>query len=228
MEARPGGEGERVDADVAALRDEGDAARLAQRHGVAPQRRPAVHGDDAVAVGADDGEVVAGGCRHHRGLEGGSLLLARSLGEASGVHDDPAGAEPSALVDEVGDAGRGGGDDDGVGRGAEGRDGFGERRHARDAVGLGAAGVDPDEAALEAGEHQVAGGLPAVGRGAVGGADDDDAARGEESGEIHRCECAPDQVSIVVTPRFSSARATMIFWISDEPSQMRSTRSSRQ
>ena len=60
-------------------------------------------------------------------------------------------------------------------------------------------GRPPDEAAVETCEEEVAHRLPAVGRGALGGADHDDAARGEQPTEVH-------QVIMAVTPRFSSAR----------------------
>ena len=193
----------------------------AQRDGVAPHRCPAVHRDQTVAVGPDDREVVARGRGHERRLQSGTVLLAGSLREARGVDHDPAGAEPSGLVDQLGDAAAGVATTTASGAVSEPLRRLGQGREAGEAVRLGATGVHPDEAAVETCEHQIAHRLPAVGRRALGGADHDDAARGEQATEVH-------QVSMVVTPRFSSARATMIRWISDEPSQMRSTRSSRQ
>ena len=50
---------ERVDREVAALRHERDVARLLRHERVAPQRRARVERDQAVAVGAADGERVA-------------------------------------------------------------------------------------------------------------------------------------------------------------------------
>ncbi len=50
---------ERVDGEVAALRHERDVARLLRHERVAPERRAGVERDEAVAVGAADGERVA-------------------------------------------------------------------------------------------------------------------------------------------------------------------------
>ena len=77
-------------------------------------------------------------------------------------------------------------DDDSV----DGLAGVSQGWNARDAMHLVARRVDADEPSREAGGEQVGDGCVAVRAGAVGGADDGDGRRREESVELHRVASA--------------------------------------
>ncbi len=81
---------ERVDDEVAALRDEPDVPRLHRRERVPPQRRARVERDQPVAVRAADGERVAQGRGAQVGLEG-------SAGRNPRSRRTPSGGRPSAA-----------------------------------------------------------------------------------------------------------------------------------
>ena len=168
---------ERVDGEVAALRDERHVARLLQHERVAPQRRAGVERDQAIAVGAADGQRVAERRVSQLMLELGMAALA----EARREDHRAAAAERARLLDDVGHTRGGDRDDDRVGHARQ----VCERREARHAVGLGPARVDAPDVALEADGAQVEQGLAAVGVAVVGGSHDGDRARVEEPGEVH-------------------------------------------
>ena len=213
VQAQAAARGQRVDRDVAALRDDGDVAGLAGHERVAPQRRAVVEGDDPVAVGPAHRQVVAVG----RGAQGGLQALAVGrLAEARRVDDGAAAPARAGLLDHLGHARRGDGDDDRV----DGLGQVGHGRHAGAPVHAPARRVHAPHAPAEAGAPEVAQRLVGVGAGPAGGADDGDRARREQWRQIPQC-------STRSTPRRSRARATIRRWISLVPSQMRSTRSSR-
>ena len=213
VQAQAAARGQRVDGDVAALRDDGDMAGLGGHERVAPQRRAVVEGDDPVAVGPADRQVVAVG----RGAQGGLQALAVGrLAEAGRVDDGAAAPACAGLVDDLGHARRRDGDDDRV----DGLGQVGDGGHARAPVHAPARRVHAPYAPAEAGAPEVAQRLVGVGAGPAGGAHDGDRARREQWRQIPQC-------STRSTPRRSSARATIRRWISLVPSQMRSTRSSR-
>ena len=90
---------------------------------VAPERRAVVEGDDPVAVGPAHRQVVAGG----RGAQGGLQTLAVGrLAEARRVDDRAAAPARAGLLDHLGHARGGDGDDDRV-------DGLGQVGHGRHA-----------------------------------------------------------------------------------------------
>ena len=212
--------------DRTRLGDAGDAAaRQVGRHVADVGRRVDGQVHDAHAVGADQRDPV---------LPGDGRDLALHLGGGFPTLDDPAAGD-----DHGRDAGGGGvtGDDRGTERverddgdiGAL-REGV-ERRVAGLAMQLVVARVDEVAAGRAAGHAQVvADGLrdPTPWR----GADDRDRARGEQRPQVD----GPGRrgrggelghPTTRSTPRFSSARAMISRWISDVPSQIRSTRSSR-
>ena len=145
------------------------------------------------------------------------LGLAR-LGEPGGEHDRAAAAERAGPRDDLGRARRGDRHDDRVRR-------LGQvlqrRVAARARAPLAAPGLTAYDAPRIAEAREVEQRLAAVGARPLGRADDGDRARRER--QRGRISAAP-------APRrgVSSARATIRRWISLVPSQMRSTRSSRQ
>ena len=169
---------DRVDRDVAALRDHGDAAGRRDVVAVAPEGCPAHDGDESVAVRPADRQVVLQRVLAQLPLQLAAVL---DLGEAGSDDDGAADAEAAGLVDQAGDRGRRRRDDDGVRHLGQ----VGQRRVAADAEHLGLARVDAEDGSVEVGGDQVVERLVAVGVDARRGADDGDGARGEKAVEVH-------------------------------------------
>ena len=91
VQPQPAARGERVDGDVAALRDQRDRARLARRDRVAPQRDAVGQRDDPVAVRPAHGQPCAAAA-----TSSPAASSAARLGEARREHDRAAAAERAA------------------------------------------------------------------------------------------------------------------------------------
>ena len=96
VEAQPALGGERVDRHVPALRDERHAPGLERPERVAPERHALVELDDAVAVGAADGQAVPPRRRLELALE---LRALGDLAESGPVDHGAAAAEGAGLLD---------------------------------------------------------------------------------------------------------------------------------
>ncbi len=160
VEADPAARADRVDRDVAALRDHRHAAGLEDRYRVAPQRCAGADGDHAVAVRAADGEADVERLRAQLGLE---LAAGIDLTEARGEHDRAAATPRGDLPDQWRHAGGRNRDHDRV----HGLRQIGDGRHARMPVDLGPLGVDPVDRSRESGPGEV--GVDGVGVGARAG-----------------------------------------------------------
>ena len=173
VQAQPAARGEGVDGEVAALRDDRNAPGLERRERVAPQRGARMQGDDPVAVGPADRQLVRRRHRRELGLEPRARL---DLAEARPEHDGPAAAErarPPSTTSMTPAAGiatttASGGDGHAASDGKQGRP----------CTEVAARVYAPDLAA-EAGELEVEQRLAAVRAGALGRTDDRDRARVE-------------------------------------------------
>ena len=87
---------QRVDRDVAALRDERHPAGRGDLQRVAPQRHPAPRRDDPVAVGAADRQPVASRRVDERRLQ---RIAGSNLAEAGAEHDRAAATAGAGLLD---------------------------------------------------------------------------------------------------------------------------------
>ena len=243
VEAQAAAERQRVDGDVAALRDERHAPGRPRHERVAPQRGRAVERHQPVAVRAD---------QRHPGRRARELPLERlraRLGEAGREHDRGAAAAAAGRPDDLGHARGGDRDDDRVDRLRQ----VLERRHAGPPVHLAPrrvhapdrargsrasrgcaaprrrtsrAGRSPRRRRRSAGAAAPTGPAPRRERGAVraASAPSGPARRREPRRAVRR---AGAQRSTFATPRRSSERAMISRWISLVPSQILSTRSSR-
>ena len=174
VQPQPTPGGERVDDEVAALRDQRDVTRLRCRQRVAPQRRPRVQRDQPVAVRPADRQREAVRRRAQLLLE---LDAHGALAEAGAVDHRAAASQPPRFLDDRRNRGRRDRDDDRVRRRRE----IGQRRKARQPVDGRAARVDAPDLAGEAEPLQVQQRLGGVGVRALGGADDGDRARVEQA-----------------------------------------------
>ena len=214
VQAQAAARRQRVDGDVAALRDDRHVAGLAR----ARARRPtAPRGRGSATIPSQLGPHTGRSWRSAAVRSAACRRVAVGrLAEARRVDDGAAAPARAGLVDHLGHARRGDGDDDRV----DGLGQVGHGRHARAPVHAPARRVHAPHAPAEADAPEVAQRLVGVGAGSAGGADDGDRARREQWRQVRQC-------STRSTPRRSSARATIRRWISLVPSQMRSTRSSR-
>ena len=214
VQAQAAARRQRVDRDVAALRDRRRRGR--PRAGTSASPHSAARSWKAT-IPSQLGPQTGRSWRCGRGAQGGLQALAVGrLAEARGVDDGAAAPARAGLLDHLGHARGGDGDDDRV----DGLGQVGHGGHAGAPVDAPARRVHAPHAPAEAGAPEVAQRLVGVGAGSAGGADDGDRARREQWRQIPQC-------STRSTPRRSSARATIRRWISLVPSQMRSTRSSR-
>jgi hypothetical protein len=197
VEPEPAAGRERVDDEVAALRDQPDMPRLDRLQRIPPEGGAGVERDEPVAVRAADRQGVpegrgaqlglerGPGGRGERGHRGGGgrdrCRDAGALAEAGGEDDGASAAERAGLVDQAGDRRRRGGDDDRVGRRRE----VGERGDARKAVGGLAVRVDAPDLAAEARGPEVDERLAPVLVAVVGGAHDRNGAWVEQAREVH-------------------------------------------
>ncbi len=192
--------------------------------------------DQAHAVGAEEGDPVADGQVADVALHLGGGRAA--LDDAAARDDDRRHAGGGRIGDDRRRTEGVDGDEDRVGDLGQ----VGDRRIAGLAVELVVARVDEVTARRAVDDPEVVAdrlGDPATGR----CAHDRDRARGEERPQVdrrrgrerggrHGLDAAGDRRRLRhpttrPTPRFSSALATISRWISDVPSQIRSTRSSR-
>ena len=216
VQAQPAPRRQRVDGEVAALRDERDVAR--PRRGTSASPHSAARACSATSP-SQLGPHTGSAWRRGRGAQRG--LQARAVGrlaEARRVDDRAAAAARAGLLDHLGHAGGRDRDDDRV----DGLGQVGQRRHARAPVHAPARRVHAPDAPAEADAPEVAQRLVARRRRAGSVAPTTAIERGCEQRRR-----GPRQCSTRSTPRRSSARATIRRWISLVPSQMRSTRSSR-
>ena len=169
---------ERVDGEVAALRDERHVARLLRHERVAPQRRAGVERDQAVAVGAADGQRVAGAPRlaaHARARAGrprGSppRRRPRRRSRARPPRSMTSGTPAAGIATTTASGTPGRSESDG--------------KHATPWASV-RRGLTPQTSPSKPAAPQVEQGLAAVGVAVVGGAHDGDRARVEEPGEVH-------------------------------------------
>ncbi len=220
--------------DRARLGDPGDAAARLPRVDVADVGR-GVRGpvDHAHAVGSEERDPVVAGDRGDLALHPGRGLAA--LDDAAAGDDDARHAGAGRVLDDRGRAQRVDRDQDAV-RDLRQR---GERRVAGLAVELLVARVHEVAAGRAAHHPEVV--RDGLGDPAAGGrTDDGDRTRGEQRPEVDRREAMlrarrsgvarrrlRAHPTTRATPRRSRARAMISRWISDVPSQIRSTRSSR-
>ena len=201
-----------LERQVAALRDERDAAgRLVAAGRVQPRgvsSRPRQFGPSRSIAGLAH--------RHHQPVLD-RLPLVAPLAEPGCDHHDRPDAELRARPHGLLDGGRRDRQDREIGRLVE----VEQRRHGAPADHVAAPArhhVHRRRARLaEQADREPAAPLHAV----VRGADERDRARLEQRRQVLHVP------SIRSTPRFSRPRATISRWISDVPSQIRSTRSSR-
>jgi hypothetical protein len=141
--------------------------------------------DDAGAVRAGNGEIVLAGEAAQLGVA--RAALGAGLGEAAGQDQQGAVAARSRLAHRIEDE-VGADDDDGeVGRGRQ----LGERAADVEPEHGAAPRVDRDDLAGEARDAQILQHRAARRPRPLAGADDGDAARGEERGEVARHPLAP-------------------------------------
>ena len=203
-----------VESDVARLQHKGDAAFDASAAVlVGPQRHAVEIVDDAIAIGADERHVAAGG--DELALERRPFLA--GLGKAAGVDDRARRAERSEFADR------------GDRRLARRRDESRVRR-ARQFADRSEAGPPGKLAAARIDGPDLAGKADAVAlpRDLLGlaPADDGDRARLQQTREAGT-SARLDRHSAQQPRGRRSAREMMWRWISLVPSQMRSTRASR-